>query len=31
MAERESTEDMQKAGGMAALDAPYMEVGFARM
>jgi magnesium transporter len=31
VAEREATEDMQKAGGMEALDAPYLEVGFVRM
>jgi magnesium transporter len=31
VAEREATEDMQKAGGMEALDAPYLEVGFGRM
>lgn len=28
---REQTEDAQKFGGMEALDAPYMEIGFARM
>ncbi len=28
LAEREATEDMQKAGGMEALDAPYKVVGF---
>jgi magnesium transporter len=28
---REQTEDVQKFGGMEALDAPYMEIGFARM
>ncbi len=28
IAERESTIDMQKLGGSAALDAPYLEVGF---
>ena len=27
----ESTEDVQKFGGMEALDAPYMEIGFRRM
>ena len=31
VAEREATEDMQKAGGMEALDGPYLEVGFLRM
>lgn len=31
VAEREATEDMQKAGGMEALDAPYLDVSFARM
>jgi magnesium transporter len=31
VAEREATEDIQKAGGMEALDAPYMEVGLRRM
>lgn len=31
VAERAATEDMQKAGGMEALDAPYLEVGFVRM
>ena len=28
---REQTEDVQKFGGMEALDAPYMEIGFGRM
>ncbi|HEU4643063.1 MAG TPA: magnesium transporter [Gemmatimonadaceae bacterium] len=28
---REQTEDVQKFGGMEALDAPYMEIGFAAM
>jgi magnesium transporter len=27
----ENTEDVQKFGGMEALDAPYMEIGFLRM
>src|SRR5581483_9784665 len=27
----EQTEDVQKFGGMEALDAPYMEIGFGRM
>lgn len=31
VAEREATEDIQKIGGMEALDAPYLDVGFARM
>ena len=31
VAEREATEDIQRAGGMEALDAPYLEVGFLRM
>ncbi|MFQ5665851.1 MAG: magnesium transporter [Candidatus Binatia bacterium] len=31
VAEAEVTEDMQKMGGMEALDAPYMEIGFSRM
>jgi magnesium transporter len=31
VAEQEATEDIQKVGGMEALDAPYMEVGFLRM
>ncbi len=31
VAERETTEDIQRAGGMEALDAPYLEVGFLRM
>jgi len=28
---QESTEDVQKFGGMEALDEPYMEIGFAKM
>ena len=28
---QEQTEDAQKFGGLEALDAPYMEIGFARM
>ena len=28
VAEREATEDIQKIGGMEALDAPYLDVGF---
>lgn len=31
VAEQEVTEDMQKMGGVAALDAPYMSVGFFTM
>lgn len=31
MAEQEATEDMQKAGGMEALDDAYMQVGFWEM
>jgi len=31
VAEREATEDIQKIGGMEALDAPYLDVSFARM
>jgi magnesium transporter len=31
VAEQEATEDIQKAGGMEALDGPYMEVGFLQM
>src|SRR4029079_6450535 len=31
VADREATEDIQKIGGMEALDAPYLDVGFARM
>jgi magnesium transporter len=31
VAEAEATEDMQKAGGMEALDGPYLDVGFGRM
>ena len=27
----ETTEDVQKFGGMEALDAPYMEIGFFEM
>ena len=27
----ETTEDVQKFGGMEALDAPYMEIGFLQM
>jgi magnesium transporter len=27
----ENTEDVQKFGGMEALDAPYMDIGFLRM
>ena len=29
--QEEATEDIQKIGGMAALDAPYLEVGFCEM
>ncbi len=29
--EEEATEDIQKFGGVEALDAPYLEIGFARM
>ena len=29
--EEEATEDIQKIGGMEALDAPYLEIGFASM
>src|SRR5262245_11498331 len=29
--QEEATEDIQKIGGMEALDAPYLEVGFAHM
>jgi magnesium transporter len=29
--ETEATEDIQRIGGMEALDEPYMEIGFARM
>jgi magnesium transporter len=29
--EEEATEDIQKFGGLEALDAPYLEIGFARM
>ena len=31
IAEDEATEDMQKLGGMEALEAPYMDIGFFRM
>jgi magnesium transporter len=31
VAEAEATEDLQKIGGMEALDAPYLDVGFRRM
>jgi len=31
VAEREATEDIQKIGGMEALDAPYLDVGFRQM
>jgi magnesium transporter len=31
VAQREATEDIQKIGGMEALDAPYLQVGFAKM
>src|SRR5262245_38704987 len=31
VAEEEATEDIQRAGGMEALDAPYLEVGFWQM
>jgi magnesium transporter len=31
VAEREATEDIQKAGGMEALDRPYLAVGFFQM
>lgn len=31
VAEREATEDIQKAGGMEALDGPYLSVGFFQM
>ncbi len=31
VAEEEATEDLQKFGGMEALDAPYLEVGFWQM
>ena len=31
VAEQEATEDIQKLGGMEALDAPYLQVGFASM
>jgi magnesium transporter len=31
VAEAEATEDLQKIGGMEALDAPYLDVGFLRM
>ena len=29
--QEEATEDIQKMGGMAALEAPYLEIGFCRM
>src|SRR5882724_6985498 len=29
--QEEATEDIQKLGGMEALDAPYLQIGFARM
>jgi magnesium transporter len=31
VARREATEDIQKIGGMEALDAPYLQVGLAKM
>lgn len=31
VAEAEATEDIQKLGGMEALDAPYLEIGFVEM
>ena len=31
VAEQEATEDIQKIGGMEALDAPYLEVGYLQM
>jgi magnesium transporter len=31
VAEREATEDIQKIGGMEALDAPYLDVGYGQM
>jgi magnesium transporter len=31
VAEREATEDMQRLGGMEALDAPYLTIGLTRM
>jgi len=31
VAEREATEDIQRAGGLEALDGPYLEVGFFQM
>lgn len=31
LAEKESTEDIQKLGGMEALDAPYLEIGLLSM
>jgi magnesium transporter len=31
VAQRETTEDIQKLGGMDALDAPYLEIGLMRM
>ena len=29
--QEEATEDIQKIGGIEALDAPYLQVGFAKM
>src|SRR5437879_10573426 len=31
LAEREATEDIQKLGGMEALDAPYLKIGLLSM
>ena len=31
LAEKEATEDIQKLGGMAALEAPYLRIGIAQM
>lgn len=31
VAEQVATEEMQRVGGMEALDSPYLEVGFLRM
>src|SRR4029077_10378027 len=31
VAEQEATEDIQKIGGMEALDAPYLDVGYFKM
>jgi magnesium transporter len=31
VAEREATEDMQKMGGMEALDGPYLKIGYLQM